>query len=126
MPGDEIVGYISLGKGVTIHRGDCPNVRALMRNPERFTPVEWDGGPRRASASRSRSTPGTGRACSRTSRGRSPSTARTSSATAASVEDQLAKNWYVVEVGDIKALRSLLSTLRNIDGVFDAYRVTPS
>jgi GTP pyrophosphokinase len=42
------------------------------------------------------------------------------------VEDQLAKNWYTAEVGDVKALRSLLSTLRNVDGVFDAYRVTPS
>ena len=44
VPGDDIVGYISLGKGITIHRGDCPNVRALRRNPERFTPVEWEGG----------------------------------------------------------------------------------
>src|SRR5260221_4433904 len=44
VPGDPIVGYISLGKGITIHRGDCPNVKALRRNPERFTPVEWDGG----------------------------------------------------------------------------------
>ncbi|HEX7582659.1 MAG TPA: bifunctional (p)ppGpp synthetase/guanosine-3',5'-bis(diphosphate) 3'-pyrophosphohydrolase, partial [Gaiellaceae bacterium] len=44
VPGDDIVGYISLGKGITIHRDDCPNVRALMRNPERFTPVEWEGG----------------------------------------------------------------------------------
>ena len=44
VPGDQIVGYISLGKGITIHREDCPNVKALMRNPERFTPVEWDGG----------------------------------------------------------------------------------
>src|SRR5256714_12765634 len=44
VPGDEIVGYISMGKGITIHRGDCPNVKALARNPERFTPVSWDGG----------------------------------------------------------------------------------
>ena len=44
VPGDAIVGYISLGRGITIHREDCPNVRALMRNPERFTPVEWEGG----------------------------------------------------------------------------------
>ena len=43
-----------------------------------------------------------------------------------SVEDQLAKNWYVAEVGDIKALRSLLTALRNVDAVFDAYRVTLS
>src|SRR6188508_2914572 len=43
VPGDEIRGYISLGRGITIHRADCPNVKALMRNPERFTPVEWEG-----------------------------------------------------------------------------------
>src|SRR5919197_154269 len=44
VPGDPIVGYISLGKGITIHREDCPNVRALRKNAERFTPVEWEGG----------------------------------------------------------------------------------
>jgi GTP diphosphokinase / guanosine-3',5'-bis(diphosphate) 3'-diphosphatase len=38
----------------------------------------------------------------------------------------MARNWYVAEVGDIKALRGLLSALRNIESVFDAYRVTPS
>ena len=42
VPGDEICGYISLGRGITIHRDDCPNVRALRRTPERFTPVHWD------------------------------------------------------------------------------------
>ncbi len=42
VPGDKILGYISMGKGITIHRADCPNAKALMRNPERFTPVEWD------------------------------------------------------------------------------------
>ena len=43
VPGDPIVGYISLGKGITIHHEGCPNAKALMRNPERFTPVEWEG-----------------------------------------------------------------------------------
>src|SRR5581483_563343 len=43
VPGDRIVGYVSLGRGITIHRDDCPNVRALRRQPERFTPVAWDG-----------------------------------------------------------------------------------
>jgi GTP pyrophosphokinase len=42
-----------------------------------------------------------------------------------SVEDQLAKNWYTAEIGDVKALRGLLTALRNIEAVFDAYRVTP-
>ena len=42
VPGDPIVGYISLGKGITIHHDDCPNAKALKRNPERFTPVSWE------------------------------------------------------------------------------------
>jgi GTP pyrophosphokinase len=42
------------------------------------------------------------------------------------VDDQMAKNWYVVEIGDVKALRALLGSLRNLEAVFDAYRMTPS
>ena len=43
VPGDPIVGYISLGKGITIHHESCSNAKALMKNPERFTAVTWDG-----------------------------------------------------------------------------------
>jgi GTP diphosphokinase / guanosine-3',5'-bis(diphosphate) 3'-diphosphatase len=126
LPGDPIVGYISLGKGITIHRGDCSNVKALKRNPERFTTVSWDGGATQSfrvqisvdSWDRPRLL---------------EDVARTFSEHGANiveygghVEDQLAKNWYVAEVGDVKALRSLLTALRNLDAVFDAYRVTPS
>jgi GTP pyrophosphokinase len=126
VPGDEIAGYISLGKGITIHRRDCPNVKALMRNPERFTDVAWDGGASQSfrvqiavvSWDRPRLL---------------EDVARTFAEHGANiveygghVEDQMAKNWYVAEVGDIKALRGLLNALRNIDSVFDAYRVTPS
>ncbi len=126
VPGDEIAGYISLGKGITIHRLDCPNVKALMRNPERFTPVEWDGGASQSfrvqiavvSWDRPRLL---------------EDVARTFAEHGANiveygghVEDQMAKNWYVAEVGDIKALRALLSALRNVESVFDAYRVTPN
>jgi GTP pyrophosphokinase len=42
------------------------------------------------------------------------------------VEDGMARNWYTAEVGDVKELRSLLTALRNLDAVFDAYRLTPS
>jgi GTP diphosphokinase / guanosine-3',5'-bis(diphosphate) 3'-diphosphatase len=125
VPGDEIVGYISLGKGITIHRGDCSNVRALMRNPERFTPVEWEGGTTQSFRVQI--------AVDSWDRARLlEDVARTFAEHGANivsyggvVEDQMAKNWYVAEVGDIKALRALLTALRNVDAVFDAYRVTP-
>jgi GTP pyrophosphokinase len=126
VPGDEIVGYISMGKGITIHRADCSNVKALRRNPERFTPVDWDGGATHSFLVQI--------AVDSWDRPRLlEDVARTFAEHGANiveygghVEDQLAKNWYTVEVGDVKALRGLLTALRNVDAVFDAFRVTPS
>ena len=43
VPGDTIVGYVSLGRGITIHREDCRNMTALRKSPERFTEVAWEG-----------------------------------------------------------------------------------
>ena len=43
VPGDPIAGYISLGRGITIHREDCPNVATLRKDPERFVRVSWEG-----------------------------------------------------------------------------------
>ena len=43
VPGDEIVGYVSLGRGITVHREDCRNLKALRKAPERLTEVEWEG-----------------------------------------------------------------------------------
>jgi guanosine-3',5'-bis(diphosphate) 3'-pyrophosphohydrolase len=127
VPGDEIVGYISLGKGITIHREDCPNVRALRRQPERFTPVEWEDGAvqqgfRVQFAVYSWDRPRL-----------LEDVARTFAEFGANivsyggvVDNDMAKNWYTAEIGDVKSLRALLTALRNIDSVFDAYRVTPS
>jgi GTP pyrophosphokinase len=126
VPSDEIVGYISLGKGITIHREDCPNVRTLRRNPERFTPVSWDGGTTQSFRVQI--------AVDAWDRPRLlEDVARTFAehgsnivSYGGTVEDQLAKNWYTAEVPDVKSLRTLLSSLRNVEAVFDAYRVTPS
>ena len=127
VPGDEIVGYISLGRGITIHRDDCPNVKALRRNPERFTPVAWE----------SETVAKSFRVQIAVDSWDRPrlleDVARTFAEHGANivsygglVEDQLAKNWYTAEVGDVKGLRSLLIALRNLEAVFDAYRVTPT
>ncbi|HUF76325.1 MAG TPA: bifunctional (p)ppGpp synthetase/guanosine-3',5'-bis(diphosphate) 3'-pyrophosphohydrolase, partial [Longimicrobiales bacterium] len=41
VPGDAVVGYITRGRGVSIHRNDCPNVLSLSRDPERRIEIEW-------------------------------------------------------------------------------------
>ena len=126
VPGDQIRGYISLGRGITIHRADCPNVKALMRNPERFTSVEWEGDTTSSSFRVQIAVDGWDRARLL------EDVARTFSehganivAYGGTVEDGMARNWYTAELGDVKALRSLLGALRNLDAVFDAYRMTP-
>ena len=40
--GDDIVGFVTRGRGVSVHRANCPNAKSLMANPERIIQVEWD------------------------------------------------------------------------------------
>ncbi|WP_462417454.1 RelA/SpoT family protein [Kytococcus sp. Marseille-QA3725] len=42
VPGDDIVGYVTTGRGVSVHRSDCPNVEKLLESPERVVQVAWD------------------------------------------------------------------------------------
>jgi guanosine-3',5'-bis(diphosphate) 3'-pyrophosphohydrolase len=42
LPGDDIVGYLSSGKGIVVHREECPNVVELRKSPERCVAIEWD------------------------------------------------------------------------------------
>jgi guanosine-3',5'-bis(diphosphate) 3'-pyrophosphohydrolase len=125
VPGDPIVGYISLGRGITIHRKDCPNARALRKDPERFTRVSWDGEGRTSfkveihvdAWDRHRLLEDLSRTFAET--GINILEAH------CGVSDQMVRNRFVVEVGDTRALDGAISRLRNVDAVFDAYRVTP-
>jgi GTP pyrophosphokinase len=125
VPGDEIVGYISLGRGITIHREDCPNAALLRKDPERFTNVAWEG---------DRSTAfvveiqidawDRHRLLEDLSRAFSESGANILEARCLSTPPMV-KNRFVVEVADTHTLKGAVTRLRNIDSVFDAYRVTP-
>jgi guanosine-3',5'-bis(diphosphate) 3'-pyrophosphohydrolase len=42
LPGDDIIGYLSPGKGIVVHRTECPNVAELRKSPERCVAIEWD------------------------------------------------------------------------------------
>ncbi len=48
VPGESVIGYITRGRGITVHRADCPNALALAEEPERRIDVEWDVEPGRA------------------------------------------------------------------------------
>src|SRR3989442_4285185 len=126
VPGDKIAGYVSLGKGITIHRKDCPNVRALMRNPERFTPVQWEG--EGATSFRVElQVDGWDRTRLLEDLSRTFAESGVNILEArCTVVHPMVKNRFVVEVGDTGALKSCIQRLRNVDSVFDAYRVTPT
>ncbi|WP_305804126.1 bifunctional (p)ppGpp synthetase/guanosine-3',5'-bis(diphosphate) 3'-pyrophosphohydrolase [Stenotrophomonas sp. YIM B06876] len=42
IPGDDIMGYHTAGKGIVVHRMDCPNLAELRKSPERWVPIGWD------------------------------------------------------------------------------------
>ena len=125
VPGDEIVGYVSLGRGITIHRGDCKNVAALMKAPERFTDVAWEGDNATSyrvelevdAWDRTRLLEDLSRTFSETGVNIIEANCST--------KHPMVKNRFVVEVGDSEQLRNCVSRLRHVEGVFDAYRVTP-
>jgi GTP pyrophosphokinase len=125
VPGDPIVGYISLGRGITIHREDCPNVAVLKRDPERFTPVSWDGDAD-TSFRVEIEVDGWDRHRLLEDMSRTFSEAGINIIEArCTVNHPMVKNRFVVEVGDTRTLDQAINRLRNIDAVFDAYRVTP-
>jgi GTP pyrophosphokinase len=45
VPGDPVVGYVTRGRGVSIHRGDCPNLLMLVHEPERRLEIDWQEQP---------------------------------------------------------------------------------
>jgi len=125
VPGDPIVGYVSLGRGITIHRDDCPNTVALRKDPERFVRVHWEGDHQTAfrvelqvdAWDRHRLLEDLSRTFAEA--GLNIVEAR------CIVSSPMVQNRFVVEVPDTQGLKQAVQRLRNIDGVFDAYRITP-
>jgi GTP pyrophosphokinase len=125
VPGDPILGYISLGRGITIHREDCPNAKALMKNPERFTPVSWSGANQQSfRVEIAIDAWDRVRLLEDLSRAFAEAGVNIISANC-TMEDGMVHDRFTVDVGDIETLKSCIGSLRQVDSVFDAYRVTP-
>ncbi len=126
VPGDPIVGYVSLGRGITIHRDDCRNVAALRRDPDRFVTVRWEGEHETAFQAEIH--------IDAWDRHRLlEDLTRTIAEQGVNIVEvrcldqrPMVSDRFVVEVGDTMTLKTTIARLRQVDGVFDAYRVTPS
>jgi GTP diphosphokinase / guanosine-3',5'-bis(diphosphate) 3'-diphosphatase len=126
VPGDPIVGYVSLGRGITIHRDDCPNTAALRKDPERFVRVHWEGEHEKAfKVELQVDAWDRHRLLEDLSRTFAEGGINIVEAYC-SVQHPMVKNRFVIEVGDTQALKTAINRLRAIDSVFDAYRVIPS
>ncbi len=127
VPGDEIVGFVTRGSGVSVHRKDCTNVRALMSDPDRLIDVEWAPTTKSVFLVQVQ-VEALDRAglLSDITRVLSEHHVNILSASVSTTGDRLALSRFVFEMGDIVHLDRVLNAIRRVDAVYDVYRVTSS
>jgi GTP pyrophosphokinase len=124
VPGDEIVGFVTRGSGVSVHRSDCVNVKTLLAEPDRMIDVQW--APNSSSVFLVQiQVEALDRAglLSDITRVLSEHHVNILSASVSTSSDRLAISRYVFEMGDTVHLDRLLNAVRRIDAVYDVYRV---
>ncbi|MGK3947635.1 RelA/SpoT family protein [Microbacterium sp. K2] len=127
VPGDAIVGFVTRGSGVSVHRTDCPNVKALQSDEDRFVEVSW--APTTKSVFRVQiQVEALDRSglLSDVTRVLSEHHVNILSATVSTTDERLAISRFVFEMGDAVHLDRVLNAVRRIDAVYDVYRVTSS
>jgi guanosine-3',5'-bis(diphosphate) 3'-pyrophosphohydrolase len=127
VPGDEIVGFVSRGQGVSVHRADCPNVKTLRREPERMIEVSWAEGKSTTFvvAIQVEALDRT-RLLSDIATALSDQHVNILSANSATGRDRITRLRFTFELADITHLSSLLAAVKRVESVYDAYRVVPS
>ncbi len=127
VPGDEIVGFVTRGRGVSVHRADCANAASLQSHSrERLIEVEWD---HRSSSvfvatievvaiDRSRLLADVTRVVSEAHLNIVSSNTQTDS-------DRISRMRFDVELADPAHLESVLNLIRHLDAVYDVYRILP-
>ncbi len=125
VPGDPIMGFVTRGNGVSVHRTDCTNVDSLLAQPGRVIEVDW--APSAGSVflvqlqveALDRS-----RLLSDVTRVLSDSGVNILSASVQTSRDRVALSKFTFEMGDPAHLDHVIKAVRKIDGVFDVYRLT--
>ena len=125
VPGDEILGFVTRGAGVSVHRADCTNASSLTSQPERLVDVEW------APTAQSMflvniqvEALDRARLLSDITKVLSDVHVNILAASLSTSRDRIAKSRFTFEMADPKHLGHVLKAVRGVEGVFDAYRVT--
>jgi GTP pyrophosphokinase len=126
VPGDPIMGYVTIGKGVSVHRADCPNVAYMSASPERILQADWAGGTIVQTHSVDVEVEALDRAgllqdvmgvCSEYKTSASSVTARVK-------RDKMALISLTLQINDLDHLHKVLEKLRGLRDVRNVYRVT--
>ncbi|MCX6414460.1 MAG: ACT domain-containing protein, partial [Actinobacteria bacterium] len=124
VPGDEILGFVTRGSGVSVHRTDCVNVPGLRAEPDRFVEVEW--APSATSlflVNIQVEALDRARLLSDVTRALSDMHVNILSASVTTSRDRIALSRFTFEMADPKHMGSVIKAVRNVEGVYDAYRV---
>ncbi len=125
VPPDEILGFVTKGGGVSVHRNDCTNATSLLQQPEKVLEVEW--------APTGQSTFLVNIQVEAIDRARllsditmvlSDAHVNILSANLSTTRDRVAKSRFTFQMAEAKHLDTVLRAVRGVPGVFDAYRIT--
>ncbi|MBE0475803.1 MAG: bifunctional (p)ppGpp synthetase/guanosine-3',5'-bis(diphosphate) 3'-pyrophosphohydrolase [Coriobacteriia bacterium] len=123
VPGDDIVGFVTRGRGVSVHRRDCPNCAELLRSPERILDVEWDTG---SAASYQVEIVVEARDRMRLLQDISTAMAEAGvnilSASVTTDRQGISNMRFLFELSDMEQLKTVLANVRKVEGVFEATR----
>jgi len=127
VPGDDIIGFVTTGNGVSVHRRDCTNAEQLLAQPERLINVAWS--PSAASVFLVQlqvEALDRNRLLSDVTRVLSDQHVNILSASVQTTRNRVAMSKFTFEMGDPSHLEHVIKAVRKIDGVFDVYRITGS
>ncbi len=126
VPGDDIIGFVTRGRGVSVHRRDCPNARELLSTPERIIDVEWEIG-----ANASFQVEIFVEALDRLRLLQDVTSALAEqgvnilASSTSTHRDGIVEMRFLFELGDLSRLDTILRYMRGVEGVFEARRMLP-
>jgi GTP pyrophosphokinase len=125
LPGDEVVGFITRGRGVSIHTADCPNAQQLMYDSERKINVEWDSDRKGSHQVKiivliGKDRPGV---LAEISSAIFSTNTNIAQAEVKVTEERMGRNTFVLEVSDLNQLKAAIAAIQKVDGVIEVERV---